>query len=105
MLGVFAWIGVANHDDFKLRFENISYATRATLGNEEADFGDPTPDRHLASNDASLKNWLAYIHDREGTNRPKLVVALRVRRGDPGGLLEYGGAETAREDDRARLLP
>ncbi len=74
VLGVFAWIGLANHDDFKLRFENISYATRATLGNEEADFGDPTPDRHLASNDASLKNWLAYIHDREGTNRPKLVV-------------------------------
>jgi hypothetical protein len=74
VMGVFAWIGLANHDDFKLRFENISYATRATLGNEEADFGDPTPDRHLASNDASLKNWLAYIHDREGTNRPKLVV-------------------------------
>ena len=74
VLGVFAWIGLANHDDFKLRFENISYDTRATLGNEEADFGDPTPDRNLASNDASLKNWLAYIHDREGTNRPKLVV-------------------------------
>ncbi|SIO59461.1 Patatin-like phospholipase [Singulisphaera sp. GP187] len=74
MLGIFVWIGLANHNDFKLRFENLSYATRATLVNEEANFGDDTPDKHLASNDLALKNWLAYIHEREGADKPKLVV-------------------------------
>lgn len=74
LLGVFVWIGLANHDDFKLRFENISYATRTTLGNEEANFGDETPDKQLASNDRALTNWLAYLHDREGAAKPKLVV-------------------------------
>lgn len=74
VLGVLAWIGLANHDDFKLRFKNVSYATRAKLVTEEDQFGDNTPDEHLASNDKALENWLTYVRDREGSEKPKLVV-------------------------------
>lgn len=86
VLGAFVWIGLANRDDFKLRFEHISYATKAKLPeNTEEKFGDTTPDPHLASNDLALDHWLEHIHEREGRGKPKLVVVCVT-----GGAIRSG---------------
>ncbi len=74
----------------------------AKLVTEEDQFGDNTPDEHLASNDKALENWLRTFAIARSSEKPKLVVVCRLRRRDSSGLLEHGRSHPAREYGEVR---